>query len=126
MYNNNDIKITNKRKAFYLPKVEFWILDDLKLDVRKGMLYKIILQKEFMVWNSEYLGVILRCSGRTILRDVDLLCERGLVSKAIKTYGGKPRWVLVANYTERGLRSPEEIKELFKQGFQKLDTFYDM
>ena len=37
----NEYHIKNENSELYLPKVEFWILDDLGLNLRQVMLYKI-------------------------------------------------------------------------------------
>lgn len=121
----NEYEIKNKNSELYLPKVEFWILDDLGLNLRQAMLYKIILQKGYLVWNSEYIGVVLRCDSKTIKRDVAALHERGLIEKCNAVCNGKKRWVLVVNYTEQGRRPAEEVTNLLNQGLQKLKALYN-
>lgn len=124
VYMNNKYHIKNENSELYLPKVEFWILDDLGLNLRQAMLYKIILQKGYLVWNSEYIGVVLRCGSKTVKRDVSELTERGLIHKSVVTYNGKLRWVLVALYTEFGARTDESVKNLIEQGMCKLRALY--
>lgn len=99
-------------------------MDDLGLNLRQAMLYKIILQKGYLVWNSEYIGVVLRCGSKTVKRDVSELTERGLIHKSVVTYNGKLRWVLVALYTELGARTDESVRNLIEQGMCKLRTLY--
>ena len=120
----NEYHIKNENSELYLPKVEFWILDDLGLNLRQAMLYKIILQKGYLVWNSEYIGVVLRCGSKTVKRDVAELAERGLIHKSVVTYNGKLRWVLVALYTELGARTDESVRNLVEQGMCKLRALY--
>lgn len=119
-----EYEIKNKNSELYLPKVEFWILDDLELNLRQAMLYKIILQKGYLVWNSEYIGVVLRCDSKTVKRDVATLHERGLIEKSNVVCNGKKRWVLVVNYTEQGHRPAAEVANLLNQGLQKLKALY--
>lgn len=121
----SEYEIKNKNSELYLPKVEFWILDDLGLSLRQAMLYKIILQKGYLVWNSEYIGVVLRCGSKTVKRDVAELTERGLIHKSVVTYNGKLRWVLVALYTELGARTEESVRNLVEQGMCKLRALYN-
>ena len=120
-----EYEIKNRNSELYLPKVEFWILDDLGLNLRQAMLYKIILQKGYLVWNSEYIGVVLRCDAKTVMRDVAALCEKGVIQKMTLNCNGKRRWVLVANYTEEGKRALSETNILLNQGLQKLKALYD-
>lgn len=124
LYMTNEYHIKNENSELYLPKVEFWILDDLGLNLRQAMLYKIILQKGYLVWNSEYIGVVLRCGSKTVKRDVAELAERGLIHKSVVTYNGKLRWVLVALYTELGARTDESVRNLVEQGMCKLRALY--
>lgn len=124
LYMTNEYHIKNENSELYLPKVEFWILDDLGLNLRQAMLYKIILQKGYLVWNSEYIGVVLRCGSKTVKRDVSELTERGLIHKSVVTYNGKLRWVLVALYTELGARTDESVRNLVEQGMCKLRALY--
>ena len=124
LYMTNEYHIKNENSELYLPKVEFWILDDLGLNLRQAMLYKIILQKGYLVWNSEYIGVVLRCGSKTVKRDVAELTERGLIHKSVVVYNGKLRWVLVALYTELGARTDESVKNLTEQGMCKLRALY--
>ena len=120
-----EYEIKNRNSELYLPKVEFWILDDLGLNLRQAMLYKIILQKGYLVWNSEYIGVVLRCDAKTVMRDVATLCEKDVIQKMTLNCNGKRRWVLVANYTEEGKRALSETNILLNQGLQKLKALYD-
>ncbi len=113
-------RITHSDIELYLPKIEHWIIKDLKLKLIEAMLYKIILIKGYLTWNAEYIGKVLVVNKRTILRLVDKLCQSGLIEKRMRSYGSRTRWVLVALYTEKGLRTGEEINQLFIEGFKKL------
>lgn len=125
MNSNNEIKILNKNSELYLPSVEFWIMDDLQLDVQRAMLYKLILLKGFLIWNSEYIAKVLRCSSRSIHRYVEELCSKGFITKITRSFGSRTRWVLIANYTVNGLREESEISKLISQGIDKLVALYD-
>lgn len=114
-------RILHSESELYLPKIEHWIIKDLKLKLIEAMLYKIILIKGFLTWDAKYIGEVLVVSRSTVLRMVDKLCQLGLAEKRLKTYGSRTRWVLVARYTVKGERSEAEIENLFKEGFRKLD-----
>lgn len=119
-----DYIIKNKNSELYLPKVEFWILDDLKLSLRQAMLYKIILQKGFLIWNIEYIAKILRCDPKTIWRDLNTLTDFSVVDKESSVFGSRTRACYVARYDERGLRNGELRENLMQQGMDKLRLLY--
>lgn len=116
--------ILNKRGT-YIPRVDSWIMDDLKLDLRKSTLYSLILIKGYLIWNSEYIGNVLSCDKKTIQRDVEKLVEKDVIAKELFTIKGKSRWVLVAKYTLEGKRSEVEIRNLIQQGKTKLECLYE-
>ena len=116
--------IKNKRANFYLPSVPMWILDDLHLKTVEAMLYSMILTKGFMTWNYDYIGSILGCHGKTVYRMIYKFKDLDIINMITKTYGGKPRVVVVAKYTEKGKRSTEELNNLLRLGIEKLDSYY--
>lgn len=106
----------------FLPPVEYWIFDDLKISkIETAMLYKIILQNNALIWNSDYIGKILHISKSTVIRIVDDLCEKDVIEKRTKVFGSRLRWVLVAKYNSNGKLSQEEINTLFDNGFKNLN-----
>lgn len=116
--------IINSNNKLYLPSVQRWVLDDLHLNVLEGMLYSMCLQKGFIVWSADYIGYILKCSKSTILRTVDKLVAADVLHKTLVRISGKSRFILIALYTDKGLRSDSEIHELIEQGKKKLKLLY--
>lgn len=117
--------VIKNSRGTYLPRVDSWIMDDLSLNLREAMLYSLILIKGYLIWNSEYIGYILRCDKRTVLRDVDKLYDKGVISKEVIKIKGKSRWILVGKYTLEGKRDNIEITKLTQQGKIKLQSLYD-
>ena len=117
-------EIINKNEGIYLPRVDFWILDDLGLNLTEAMLYSMILVKNYLVWNSEYIGYVLRCSSKTIKRIVDKLTEMEVIEKRIVVINGKKRWILVALYTLDGKRNRPDIENYMRLGEVKLRALY--
>lgn len=112
---------TIKPTKGFLPPIEYWIFDDLKISkIETAMLYKIILKNNPLTWNSAYIGKILHLSKSTVMRIVDDLCKKNVIEKRKKVYGSRLRWVLVAKYNSNGKISQEEINNLFDEGFKKL------
>lgn len=119
-----DYEIINKNEGIYLPRVDFWIMDDLGLNLTEAMLYSMILVKSYLVWNSEYIGYVLRCSSKTIKRIVDKLTEMEVIKKRIVVINGKKRWILVALYTLEGRRDRPDIENYMRLGEIKLRALY--
>lgn len=117
-------EIINKNDGIYLPRVDFWIMDDLGLNLTEAMLYSMILVKNYLVWNSEYIGYVLRCSSKTIKRIVDKLTEMEVIEKRILVINGKKRWILVALYTLEGKRGRPDIENYMRLGEVKLRALY--
>lgn len=119
-----DYIIRNKNSQFYIPRIPFWVFDDLGLKGIDAQLYALILSKEFIVWTSAYIAAILRCSSKTILRSIDHLVELEVIEKKFLVHDGKRRCVLVSLYTENGKRSTGEVDKLSKAGLLKLQKTY--
>lgn len=101
---------------FYLPSVPFWIMDDLDLDLRKGLLYALVLNKGYMVWDYNYIAKVLRCSRSTVIRDMKELSDKGLIYSEQLVFGSRKRNIYVAAETKKGARSWEEVQSLMQQG----------
>lgn len=120
-----DYIIRNKRSDKYLPRVDMWIMDDLHLTkVRQAMLYAMILVKKYFIWNSEFAGSILGCSGKSIQRDVDEFFQKGLIEKKTFEVAGRLRWVLCPKYSAEGKISLEQISEWLRLGEEKVRLIY--
>lgn len=116
--------IKNKNEGFYLPQVWAWVMDDLKLNLKEGMLYTMIMNKNYYIWTAEFTAKVLRCSTRTIIRMLDSLVEKDLIlKKTIVINGTIKRNIYVALYTKDGRRPSEQINKYFKLGEQKLSCY---
>lgn len=115
-----DYIIKNKNDGYYFPKIDMWVLDDLKLDLRQAMLYTMIMNKGYFTWTSDFTGKVLRCSGKTVLRTLEDLERKKVITRKLYIVNGKRRSVCVALYTVEGKRNPEQIIRLLDQGKQKL------
>ena len=117
-----EYEIKNKNSKFYLPSVEFWIMDDLGLTLRQGMLYKLIMFKDYLTWDNPYIAYTLRCSESTIKRELDELENKEVIIRKTKIYGSKARRVMVALYTVQGHRRWTDVNDLITQGFIKIEA----
>lgn len=120
--------IKNKNSELYLPKVEFWIMDDLGLKPLEAMLYKMIMQKGFITWTWDYMAKVLRTSRSSIYRMLTKMLEMDIIvarTVAVQDGGGKrERVTYVALYTVDGERSNDEVDNLLKQGIEKIKLDY--
>ena len=116
--------IIKNSRGTYIPRIDSWIMDDLKLNLRESILYALILVKGYLIWNSEYIGNVLSCDKKTIQRDVDKLVEKEVITKEVIKIKGKSRWILVGKYTIDGKRSAIEMCNLIQQGKTKLECLY--
>lgn len=119
-----DYIIRNKNSQFYIPRIPFWVMDDLKLKGIDAQLYALILSKGFLVWTSSYIAAVLRCSSKTILRSIEKLDKLETIEKKFLIHEGRRRCVLVSLYTENGKRSAREVKDLIDAGIEKLNKLY--
>lgn len=117
--------INKKNPDKFFPKVERWVMDTFHLKLQETILYGMILTKGFIVWDYSYIGKVLNMSKVTVFRLIEDLVRKEIIEKRIKIYhGNKQRAVLVSLYTVDGLREDWEIENMFRLGFEKLDTYY--
>lgn len=116
-----EYEIKKKDSVYFLPTVEEWIFESFNLNLLEGVLYKLILQQKAFVWTSEYVGKVLRVSGKTICRAVDALVKKEVIKKYYTSKGSKTRWVLVALYNSEGKISIPEIIQNKNDGEKKIE-----
>lgn len=117
--------IRNKRSDKYLPRVDMWIMDDLHLTkTRDAMMYAMILTKKYFIWNTEFAGSILGCSGKTVWNTVDKLFKLGVIEKKVIEVAGRTRWILSPKYTVEGKVSQETLEEWQRLGEDKIRLVY--
>lgn len=118
--------IINKRNdGFYFPRLDRWIMDSFDLKLPEAMIYNLILIKGYLIWDYGYVGKVLACNPKTVTRAIQKLRDIEIVEVRTKLYNGnKKRNVVVGLYTSDGLRDDLEIENLFRLGFEKLDSYY--
>lgn len=116
-----EYEIKKRDSIYFLPAVEEWIFESFNLNLLEGILYKLILQQKAFVWTSEYTGKVLRVSGKTIQRAVEVLTNKEIIKKYYTTKGSKTRWVLVALYNSEGKIPSFEIIQHKTEGEEKIE-----
>lgn len=117
--------INTKNNDYYIPRLDRWIMDSFDLKLIEAIMYNLILIKGYLVWDYSYIGKVLACNPKTVGRVIQRLKELELIEIRTKLYdGNKKRNVIVGLYTIDGLRSDEDIANLFRLGFDKLDSYY--
>lgn len=119
--------IINKKNADkFFPKVDRWVMDTFNLKLQETILYGLILTKGFIIWDYGFIANVLNMSKPTVFRLIDNLVKKEIIEKRIKLYdGNKQRAVIVSLYTSEGLREDWEIENMFRLGFEKLDSYYN-
>ena len=121
----NTYEINKQNDGFYFPRLDRWIMDTFNLKLVEAMIYNLILIKGYIVWDYSYIAKVLALSTKSVCRVVQKLRDLGIIEVRSKLYdGNKRRNVLVCLYTNKGLRDQAQIESLFRQGFEKLDTYY--
>ena len=123
---NKKYTIDKRNDGFYFPRLDRWIMDSFNLKLVEAMIYNLILIKGYLIWDYGYVGKVLACNPKTVGRTIQKLKEMQIIEVRTKLYdGNKKRNVLVGLYTVEGLRSDWEIENMFRLGFEKLDSFYN-
>nr|DAQ08460.1 MAG TPA: Sugar-specific transcriptional regulator TrmB [Caudoviricetes sp.] len=116
-----EYEIKKKDSIYFLPTVEEWIFESFDLNLLEGVLYKLILQQKAFVWTSEYIGRVLRVSGKTVYRAVDSLVKKEVIKKYYTSKGSKTRWVLVALYNSNGRIPTPEVIQSKNEGEKRIE-----
>ena len=118
--------ISKKNADKFFPKVDRWVMDTFNLKLQETILYGLILTKGFIVWDYGFIANVLNMSKPTVFRLIDNLVKKEIIEKRVKLYdGNKQRAVIVSLYTSEGLREDWEIENMFRLGFEKLDSYYN-
>lgn len=119
--------LINKKNADkFFPKVDRWVMDTFNLKLQETILYGLILTKGFIIWDYGFIANVLNMSKPTVFRLIDNLVKKEIIEKRVKLYdGNKQRAVIVSLYTSEGLREDWEIENMFRLGFEKLDSYYN-
>lgn len=117
--------VNRKNDGKFFPKVDRWVMDTFNLKLQETILYGLILTKGFIVWDYGFIANVLNMSKPTVFRLIDGLVKKEIIEKRVKLYdGNKQRAVIVSLYTSEGLREDWEIENMFRLGFEKLDSYY--
>lgn len=118
--------INKKNDGKFFPKVDRWVMDTFNLKLQETILYGLILTKGFIIWDYGFIANVLNMSKPTVFRLIDNLVKKEIIEKRVKLYNGnKQRAVIVSLYTSEGLREDWEIENMFRLGFEKLDSYYN-
>lgn len=118
--------VNKKNDGKFFPKVDRWVMDTFNLKLQETILYGLILTKGFIVWDYGFIANVLNMSKPTVFRLIDNLVKKEIIEKRVKLYdGNKQRAVIVSLYTSEGLREDWEIENMFRLGFEKLDSYYN-
>ena len=118
--------INKKNDGKFFPKVDRWVMDTFNLKLQETILYGLILTKGFIIWDYGFIANVLNMSKPTVFRLIDNLVKKEIIEKRVKLYdGNKQRAVIVSLYTSEGLREDWEIENMFRLGFEKLDSYYN-
>ena len=76
-----------------------------------------------MVWTLNYIAALFGISLSTLRRMLEDMEKREIITKLILKNGCKRKCIIVANYTEKGKRTPEEIKKAAKEGYIRMTNW---
>lgn len=118
-----EYKINKSREGKYWSACPYWIGDTFQLDFIEQHVYNLILKQGALVWTLDYLAVLFSVSLSTMRRLLDDMVNREIITKITFKNGSKRKCILIANYTEDGRRTQEEIKRIAKEGLSHLTKY---
>lgn len=118
-----EYRINKSREGKYWSACPYWIGDTFQLDFVEQHVYNLILKQGALVWTLDYLAVLFSVSLSTMRRLLDDMVNREIITKITFKNGSKRKCILIANYTEDGKRTKEEIERIAKEGFSRLTMY---
>lgn len=118
-----EYKINKNREGKYWSACPYWIGDTFQLDFVEQHIYNLILKQGALVWTLDYLAILFSVSLSTMRRLLDDMVNREIITKITFKNGSKRKCILIANYTENGKRTKEEIERIAKEGFTHLTKY---
>lgn len=110
-----------KNNDFYFPRTDRWIMDTFNLKLDETILYKMIMDKEYVTWTVTWMANIMNCSDKTITRILDKFIDMEImIKRTISPNGAKKRCVYVALYNENGKLPDNEVKNYIDLGLNKI------
>ena len=96
-----EYRINKSREGKYWSACPYWIGDTFQLDFIEQHVYNL----------------------STMRRLLDDMVDREIITKITFKNGSKRKCILIANYTENGKRTKEEIERIAKEGFSHLTAY---
>lgn len=118
-----DYEINDSRMGKFWASCPYWIGDTFQLDFVEQHIYNLILRQGAMVWTLNYIAALFGISLSTLRRMLEDMEKREIITKLILKNGCKRKCIIVANYTEKGKRTPEEIKKAAKEGYIRMTNW---
>lgn len=115
-----DYEINDSRMGKFWASCPYWIGDTFQLDFVEQHIYNLILRQGAMVWTLNYIAALFGISLSTLRRMLEDMEKREIITKLVLKNGCKRKCIIVANYTEKGKRTPEEIKKAAKEGYIRM------
>lgn len=118
-----DYEINDSRMGKFWAPCPYWIGDTFQLDFVEQHIYNLILKQGAMVWTLNYIAALFGISLSTLRRMLEDMEKREIITKMVLKNGCKRKCIIVANYTEKGKRTSEEIKKAAREGYIRMTTW---
>lgn len=118
-----DYEINDSRMGKFWAPCPYWIGDTFQLDFVEQHIYNLILRQGAMVWTLNYIAALFGISLSTLRRMLEDMEKREIITKMVLKNGCKRKCIIVANYTETGKRTSEEIKKAAREGYIRMATW---
>lgn len=118
-----DYEINDSRMGKFWAPCPYWIGDTFQLDFVEQHIYNLILRQGAMVWTLNYIAALFGISLSTLRRMLEDMEKREIITKMVLKNGCKRKCIIVANYTEKGKRTSEEIKKAAREGYIRITTW---
>lgn len=118
-----DYEINDSRMGKFWAPCPYWIGDTFQLDFVEQHIYNLILRQGAMVWTLNYIAALFGISLSTLRRMLEDMEKREIITRMVLKNGCKRKCIIVANYTEKGKRTSEEIKKAAREGYIRMTTW---
>jgi DNA-binding MarR family transcriptional regulator len=118
-----DYEINDSRMGKFWAPCPYWIGDTFQLDFVEQHIYNLILRQSVMIWTLNYIAALFGISLSTLRRMLEDMEKKEIITKMVLKNGCKRKCIIVANYTEKGKRTSEEIKKAAREGYIRMTTW---
>ena len=118
-----DYEINDSRMGKFWAPCPYWIGDTFQLDFVEQHIYNLILRQGVMIWTLNYIAALFGISLSTLRRMLEDMEKKEIITKMVLKNGCKRKCIIVANYTEKGKRTSEEIKKAAREGYIRMTTW---